>query len=228
MYFYIMKKLLPLFVLIGLGIASCGPARYVKPLEKKQWAAHGHFGGPLFKNLGYTIPTPLTGAGIGYGLNEQITLFADLQLTELGFGVIHLNAGGNYYFSQPKAYMPGLSGSFLLNTAVSTWDGRAKFWPQIDVNARWEYGKRQNQIYLGLSNFFEPASTRAHGVKQETHWIPSIFTGHVFSGNSWDFSIEGKWIAPHKANDWTVVEYVGAGQKGSFGIYFGIAKRFGL
>ncbi len=226
LYFYIMKRLILLLGLLAVMAGACAPSRYVRPLEKGQWAAQGHFGGPLFSNLGYTIPVPLTSAGVGYGLDEEITLFADLQITELAFGVIQLNAGGNYYLSRPEGYRPGITGTLILNAAVSTWDGRAKLWPQLDVNARWAYGQNDNQIYLGLSNFFEPARHRTQGEAQPAHWLPSIFAGHVFSGKSWDLSLEGKWIAPNQSNEWSVVDYVSAAQRGSFGLYLGIAKRF--
>jgi len=225
-YFYNMNRLFLLLGLVSMLAGACTPSRYVRPLEKGQWAAQGHFGGPLFDNLGYTIPVPLTSAGVGYGLDEKITVFADLQLTQLAFGVVQVNAGGNYYFSRPESYLPGITGTLILNAAVSTWDGKAKLWPQLDVHARWSYGQKENQIYLGLSNFFEPASQRTQGEAQPTHWLPSIFAGHVFSGKSWDLSLEGKWIAPNQSNEWSVVDYVSAAQRGSFGIYLGIAKRF--
>ena len=72
-------------------------------------------------------------------------------------------------------------------------------WPQLDINAYWEYGKvraskqiktaadsvnanlKPSYFYVGMNNFFELSTLRVHDEAQPQHWIPSPHIGHVLA-----------------------------------------------
>lgn len=66
---------------------ACAPSRYVKPLEHKQHAVSGSFGGPMATIPGVaTIPIPFTSLGYGYGLKPKTTVYANWYTTAAVFG----------------------------------------------------------------------------------------------------------------------------------------------
>jgi hypothetical protein len=105
-------------------------------------------------------------------------------------------------------------------------DGRFKFWPELDANLYWHYDASDNIAYLSLANWFELASTRAHGEEQQHHWIPIVAAGHRFDSKNWQYTTEVKYIAPATANTPNVVEYHGIGGSGGLGLYFAVTRKF--
>ncbi|MCB9234376.1 MAG: hypothetical protein H6581_22170 [Bacteroidia bacterium] len=223
-----LTRWLALSLLAGvIYLSSCAPARFVRPLEKGQSAVSGTFGGPLIGFGGLTIPIPFTTVGYGYGLKENLTLQGHLHTTSLLFGVVQMDAGATYGALKPSGWKPGLSVTPAFNFAASTWDGKAKIWPILDLNAYWEYGKEKNHYaYLGLSNWFELAGTKAHGEKVSQHWLPNIQAGNVFSRSKWDYILEIKYLAPGVQSQNLVVEYKSFGQTGAVGINIGFVRKF--
>lgn len=188
-----MKKfylLLPILL-----IFACAPTRYVKPLEKGQLAVGADFGGPLIVFSGMTIPLPLTNVNAGYGLSENTTLFGGLHTTALAFGVLQLDAGAVHAFSQSQGLRPGISSSASLNFMLGLEGGGSRIFPQLDLNAFWEYHSGRKLIYAGISNWFELKKYRAHGEEQPVHWLPSLQIGHTFVREKWDFTLEIKQVA---------------------------------
>lgn len=216
-----------LLIAIVVYATSCAPARYVRPLQKGQKAISGTFGGPVIGFAGLTIPMPLTSFGFGYGLKENLTLQSSLHTTSLLFGVIHLDAGATYGILKPDGWKPGLSVTPALNFTVDTWEGQAKLWPLLDVNAYWEYSKnKEHYAYVGVQNWFELSSSKAHGEKVSDHWLPNIQLGHVLSKEKLDFTVEMKYLAPNVQSQELIVDYKSVGQTGAIGIYIGIVRKF--
>ena len=79
-------------LLISL-LFSCAPARYVKPLEKKQHAATLSLGGPLIKYGTATIPIPFITANYGYGIDSTTTGFVSVNVTSALYGNFQLEVG---------------------------------------------------------------------------------------------------------------------------------------
>lgn len=222
-----MKKPFLYFFLLSFGVISCTPARYVKPLEKGQLAIGADLGGPLIGFSGMTIPVPLTNLNAGYGFTEKTTGFAGLHTTALAYGTMQMDVGAAHGFRMPAGFVPGFSGSAAANFMVGLRGGGARLFPQLDVNAFWEYGSgRRNLVYLGLSNWFELAQSRAHQEDQPFHWLPSLQLGHTFVGSKWDFTLEFKQVAFNQDKRNIVVDYKGPGNSGASGLYFGVRRKF--
>ncbi|NTW31796.1 MAG: hypothetical protein HGB12_04095 [Bacteroidetes bacterium] len=214
-----------------LLLFSCAPSRFVKPLEKGESALGFNLGGPLIHFAGKTIPVPLSSVTYGKGMNNNSTLFAGIHTTSLLFGTFQGEIGylKNIYTNKSsKLFIPSISANAVINAAIDKWEWNFKFWPQIDVNAYWSYGKKRNFFYLGCSNWFELSSKRAHQEKQQHHWIFNPQIGHTFSGSKWDYSIEAKYLAPNVSNQNIVADYAKPlGNKGVLGIYVSVAKKIG-
>ena len=214
-----------------LLLYSCAPSRFVKPLEKGESALGFNLGGPLINFSGNTIPVPLSSIIYGKGLNSNSTLFAGLHTTSLIFGTFQCEVGylKNIYTNKTsKFFVPSISANTVLNMAVDIWEWNFKFWPQIDINAYWNYGQKGNYFYMGCSNWFELSSQKAHNEKQKNHWIINPQIGHTFSCPKWNYSLEAKYLAPNISNQNIVADYSKPfGSKGALGIYLSITRKIG-
>lgn len=205
---------------------SCSPARYVKPLNKKQHAANISLGGPLIKYGPATIPIPFLTANYGYGIDSTLTGFASVNITSALFGNFQMELGATKQILKQDKYIPALSFSPIINVIYKNKDAK-KLYPQLAINAFWEYGKRKNYVYVGLDNWFEFAAKRQYDIKQNNRWIFMPMVGHAFTGKKWNFNIEAKIIAPNISNEKLVVDYVTPlNTKGAFGIYLGYTRKF--
>ena len=221
-----MKTNYTLLVILSLFIVSCAPSRFIKPLNKKQHAASISLGGPLIQYGNYTIPVPFLAANYGYGIDSTLTGFAGMNVTSALFGNAQLELGITKQLLKQHTYLPAISVTPQLNSIYRDRNSY-KFYPQLDLNAFWEYGKRKNYFYVGISNWFELSKTRTLGESQPNHIIFMPIAGHTFTTKKWNFNLEVKVIAPNLSNDNIVVDYkTPLKSKGAFGLYFGVTRRF--
>lgn len=215
-----------IFIFIAFAGISCSPTRFVKPLMKKQSAANLSLGGPLIKYGTSTIPVPFITATYGYGIDSSLTGFAAFNVTSALFGNFQLELGTTKQLIKQNKYIPSVSFTPVVNVIFR--DTKAyKFYPQMDVNAFWEYGKRKNYFYVGLCNWFELSEKRTLGETQPTHWIFTPMLGHSFAGKKWNVNMEVKLIAPNLSNQNIVVEYqTPVKNHGAFGVYLGYTRKF--
>lgn len=220
-----MKNLLKVGGCVALlWLVSCAPARFVEPLDKGEVAVAGSLGGPALQVGGTPLVTPLSSVVAGYGVSDKLTVFGGAHLTAAAFGVIQTEWGATYDLLQPEENIAGLSIGLNTHTAVDVWEGKWKFWPQVEANLRWPAGK--NLIYAGASNWFEPSPDRYLGEEQHTHLIPSIQLGYIIKGARWNIGFEGKFIAPTERNDGVAVDWIGAGNTGAFGLYVSLQRSW--
>ncbi len=103
----------------------------------------------------------------------------------------------------------------------------SKIYPEVDLNAFWEYNHKRNLLYIGLSNWFELANKRAYDQKQEHHWLITPMIGETFVRRKWNYNIELKIITPNIANNNSTIEYkTPFGTHGALGIYLGCTRKF--
>jgi hypothetical protein len=207
-------------------LLACNTTRVVKPLDMGEKQLGVSIGGAMIKFVGVPMPLPLTNVFGAYGLNNKTTAFASLHTTALMFGVFQTDIGITQHLLKQKKYIPGISISPIANLMFDRWDRNFSFYPQLDLNAYWNYGKKQNLIYTTLNNWFELRNTKAHNETQTTHWLPSIGVGHQWIGNKLSWQMEAKYIAPNQSNKNIVVDYIGMGSQGTFGLYIGVSRKF--
>ena len=212
------------WVFFTLGFAcSCAPTRFVKPLQKHEKAIAVSIGGPIIDYNSLPIPMPFITAAYGYGLTKSLTGFGALNITSLLYGNLQAEVGLTKQVINQKGALPGISINPVANFIYRK---DFKVYPQIDLNAFWEYNNKRNFFYVGVTNWFELSATRAFDTKQPHHWIISPLIGQTFARTKWNYTVEAKLLAPNISNA-SVVDYkTPLGTHGAFGIYFGITRKF--
>jgi hypothetical protein len=226
--FGLFMRVLKIFTIIVavFTLLACNATRVVKPLAAKEKQLGVGLGGALIKFVGVPMPLPLTNVYGAYGLNDKTTVFASLHTTAFMFGVLQTDVGITQQVIKQKKYIPGISVSPIVNLLFDRWDKNFSMYPQVDLNAYWNYGKKQHLIYTTVNNWNELRNTKAHNEKQTTHWLPSIGLGHQWHGNKLSWQLEAKYIAPNQPNKNIVVDYIGMGDNGTFGLYIGVSRKF--
>jgi hypothetical protein len=220
-----MRKTLFIFF-IAAALSSCAPMRFVKPLAKKEQACSVTFGGELIRYGSSTIPVPFLTANYGYGIDSTLTGFASVNITSALFGNVHVDVGATKQISHQEKFLPAVSITPDLGFIYRN-SNAMKLYPQLAINAFWEYGKKNNIVYAGIDNWFELAGKRAYGVKQKNHWFMMPALGHGFCGRKGMFTTEVRVIAPNISNEKLVVEYqTPFGTHGAFGVYIGYQRKF--
>lgn len=224
-------KFLFITLLLGLLIQSCAPSRFVQPLEHNENAVCVSAGGPMFSNLGFPIPMPMSAITYGRGITPKVTTFTSVHITSLAYRTPLLELGVLYgirdYNKYESPYIPGVSVTGMGNFAFSFRGGGAKFWPQLDLNAYWNLFDRNDLLYVGLSNWFEIQQNRAFGEPQPQAWIWSPQVGYGYRFGKYMANLELKAVAPNISNQDITVDYLKPfGNSGTLGVYLGISRRF--
>lgn len=209
-----------------LFLANCSPSPLIRPLAKSEQAISATFGGPLIGYSNLTIPIPFVMAGYEYGLKENLSLSCESNLTSLSFGDLNLKTGALYELFAPSGKIPGVSIAPAFHFMLDTWEWHFRFYPQLDANSYWAYGKNQNLVYTGLENWFELLSKNEYGKKVTQHWIPILKIGHTFMRPKSQYTLEVKDIAFTNSNKDLVVGYKTPFDHGALGLYFGYARKF--
>lgn len=198
----------------------------VKPLEKGHWAATANLGGPLIGFGKSTIPIPFTALGAAYGVTDNSTAIVRLHTTSALFGVAHIDAGWLHKWRDAKGKIPGISTLPQFSFMIDRWQGKASFYPSLDVNAFWNMHERGDFLYAGLTNWFELHSKGAINRNQPYHWIPALNIGYTITKAKWNTSFEMKYMAPGVSNQNLVVDYQTPFNKGAVGLYISFIRKF--
>jgi hypothetical protein len=223
-----MRKIsLPIIALTLIILSSCAPTRFVEPLPKGEQAVSGTFGGPMVHLFGAVIPMPFTSLTYGYGLDSNSTIFGSIHTTSLAFANIQNEFGWNHKLLPQNGYRPAVSFNVVANTLFATRDNAFKLWPEIDLNAYWKI-RQKNLFYVGVSNWFELSSLKAHQEAQTNHWLPNLQMGYRHSTDKrWTYFIECKALGITNNNEDIVVDYLKYGStNGALGFFLGISKTF--
>lgn len=219
-------KVLLLSVLV-LALIGCAPSRFVEPLEKDQWSVGGSVGGPMVGFNGIPIPAPLSSIEAGYGLDSNLTVFTGLHTTSFLFGTGHIDVGATYRPLKQKGYWPNVSVSGTAQFAFSPSTKTFNFWPMIDANAYWNYGKRRNYFYVGVNNSLILKSGVDFDRPKDQRLLFSPQFGHVFKAtdNRYQIFAEVKLLGPYIDSEDAFVPYTGIlGTNGATGVYIGFRK----
>jgi hypothetical protein len=222
-----MQKHFTLLLVMSCLIAiACNPTRIVQPIPKDQVLVGANFGGPGIMLGSAPLPIPLTSIYTAYGFSETTTAFFSLHTTAMSFGVFQTDLGFTRQLLAPSKFMPGISVSPIANMMFDKWEHKFSLYPQLDINAYWNYGSKKNMVYTSLNNWFELRSKRAHAEPQLTHWLPSVGIGHQWNNKKYNIQCELKYVAPTEKNTEIVVDYISPGSFGALGFYFGISRKF--
>jgi len=204
-------------------LQACAPSRFVEPLEKNEISVGGSIGGPVI-DFGGPIPMPITSIEVGYGLDTNLTAFGALHTTAAVFGNLQIDAGVTYKILNQNKYIPNVSITPSFNFIQNFEYNSNKFWPILDINAYWNYGKNRNYFYVGLNNYFELSPTMANDQPQANPWLYSPQLGHIVKGSKGNFQLttEIKLLGPNLDNSTAFVPYKSLlGTRGATGFFIG-------
>lgn len=209
------------------GLTACSSTRLVKPIEAKKFALGADFGGPIIDFAGAKIPIPFTSITGAYGVDSSTSVYASVHTTALAAGVVQLEIGCLRDVLRPKASGFGVSVLPAAHLMISTWDGKTRFYPELDINAHWAYSKKKPHFaYFSIPTWFDLNGTQAHGRTNKEHILPSFCLGHTFVTKKMRYALELKWIAPFSSNRDMVVGYNGIANQGTLGAYFSVYRTF--
>lgn len=239
MYVY---KLYTLTILIAVLMASCGPARFVEPLERKQNAISVDLGGPVVEVPGVaTTPLPFSSITYGRGLSHRLTLHGSWYTTAAVFGVAQIGGGATYGLWKSENEKHGFTSMLGFTSAFDVFENNFKFWPQLDAHYFLKYDLKKlkqddlltngrsvaNMLYFGVGTWYELDRVKAHNEKQEDFVLPMINVGHDLNWKNWTLKTEIKLLAPFNSNKNVVLDYKSlTGESGAVGVYLGVLKKF--
>lgn len=241
--FAIMKKLLFIGIIASIFcLSSCGPTRFVEPLQRNENALAVDLGGPLVKIPGMaTIPLPFTAITYGRGITDKLTLHGTWYTTAAFLGDIQLEAGATYGLWKSKYGNNGVSGMIGFNTVMDVYQKNFRFWPRLDVHYYWKYNYRATRqsdmfgkgkpvperLYVGIGSWYELSKELAHGNQRKRFVVPMLNIGHDLNWKKWTFKAELRLIAPLASNQNLVLDYISiTGKTGATGVYIGFIRRF--
>lgn len=214
-----------LITVVSLFILGCTNSRVVQPLNKHQWQIAASFGGPVLKKENQLAATPLSSVSAAYGVTQNISAFTGVHPGSYVQGIYHADAGYVQELIHPFHNRPGISYSLALN-AFRDDKQNTKIYPQFDLNAYWLGIRGRDYYYIGVANWLELDSKKAHGQTQETRWIPAVHTGYSFVQGKYGLTLELKYLAINNNNQDLIVDYLSPSDKGVLGIYLSASRKF--
>jgi hypothetical protein len=210
-----MKRLAVIVVLLS----ACAQSHWVRPLGKGNGVVSASLGGPFVHLFGVDIPAPIVSLNGGYGVRDDLDVFARLDVTGAAFGDMHLEPGVVLHpvISEGGA-IPTVSIATSLHILTNFKEGRAI--PQVSAALAWRLWKRL-LVYFGgdLGLAFGPVATfRALG---------GPFLGGEVKVGRVGLSLELKWIAPQYESNWAAPAWVGIGGYGYLSLLIGINVYLG-
>lgn len=221
------NKYLLLILSFILLLSSCSTVRQIRPLDRGQSAMGLSVGGPITEVGKIYIPLPLLCLSYNRGiLDKKLDLETGLQITQILYGILHLDIGVNYRPWQSRKWRPGFIVSpkiFLITDFEKLSTFRA--YPDLGLTFFWEV-KSNWYLYTGIENWFEFHQTRDDGNKQEHHWLIAPYLGINMGNEKWLFQFETRVYTPNLANTGRPTKNIGFGEYGILGFFLGVNYTF--
>ncbi|WP_235299560.1 hypothetical protein [Portibacter marinus] len=205
-------------------MSDCAPARFVKPLEKEEWAVGVNAGGPLINFFNTILPIPFSSVYAGYGVNDRLTVHAGLHTTSLIFKNLQIDAGGTYLLSNQKGKWPGISVNGTLNGIVDLKQFNHRLYPSLAGNFFYDY--KYGRFYGGMEQWLDLYPGQVPDGSQYNPWVPAFYVGQTIKIKKWEVNFEYKNLGPFSWNKGHVVRYARTGDHGANGLYVTLQKRF--
>ncbi|MBN1578276.1 MAG: hypothetical protein JW913_17075 [Chitinispirillaceae bacterium] len=212
-------------VLIVCLIFACSSVRRVVPLESGTSAVTLSLGGPVTEVAKKYIPLPLLSAGYNYGINDRLGIEAGLNLTGALFGLLHVDAGVNWYPLAAKGAIPGITVTPELFFMSNFEAGGHRLYPTLTPTLYWKPGR--HLVYIGVENWFEVHTQRSDGNEQPRHWLIAPYLGYGLSWKKWRFQLEGRGYTPNLVNTGRATKNIGFGSHGIIGVFIGVSREIG-
>ena len=213
-----MIKRFPLYFLVILLGCACNATRVITPLEKNEIRLGASIGGPQVNSQ----TLPLISIYGAKGVSQEKTLYAGLQILNLGFQSLQMDAGMLTQMKKSSGLLPELNLKTGLNGMMSFRDAATRIYPEIGIMTVW--GEKKIRPYLGSDVWIDPFYGLTElGKGALIH--PSLQAGLRYIGRYIELGVEAKWLNPTRnfiIPQQTVPSFFGIGARG---IYFTLAYR---
>ncbi|HVE86578.1 MAG TPA: hypothetical protein VND93_27160 [Myxococcales bacterium] len=172
-------------------------------------------GGPFGQVEGYNLPLPLATAGASYGLSDRADAFASVHLTPAVFGVLGLDAGGDFLLLPELGPFPALN---LTGRAYLFTDFRsARPYVEADLTASRLFNERF-LTYFSVASMVQFAGGPP---------LLGIGFGEEVELGRWGLQLEVRWYEPGYNTVDLPTHWWNIWGTGSFGMMLGVRRRFG-
>ncbi len=211
-----------------LLILACTLTHGARPLGEGVVAVDVSAGGPITELFGGNIPLPLSGVGVGYGVNDRLDVHANVNTTAAAlFGLAAGQVGTTWVALPQEGGRPrvALDGTVVMaggDIAEEGAEGGFRALLQPTVLAAWDLGKAdQHTVYAGVGGLVEALPTPGgYG------WMTA--GSRLALGNPrWGLTTEAKWLAPFASNVPMAPVYTGVAGAGAVSVQLGVDARFG-
>ena len=196
--------------------ASCAPTHAGRTLGKGVLQVEGCYGGPLFKNLGATMPIPNIPVGARYGVTDRVDLASHVNVLPMIMGgFLALDAGATYGIIKHEGRSgPNLASQvgFALLTDFS--DG-TRVSPTLDLAGGYTLG--WFTPFLGAEFVGDVSGERLLG---------NFYAGSEADIGNLTLAAAGVWFTPWFETYTSSVEYVSPERHGALGFFVGLKYRF--
>tara|TARA_B100001142_G_scaffold289497_1_gene306343 strand:- start:552 stop:1211 length:660 start_codon:yes stop_codon:yes gene_type:complete len=217
MKIYLIKPVMPIVLAIFLGCA-CNASRIVSPLELDEWRFGAAIGGPQVNSQ----RLPLMSIYSAKGITEEKSFYSGLQIVNLGFQSLQLDAGLLTRLKKHEGFSPEVNLKTGLNGMISFRDAATRIYPEIGILTTWKLNRFMP--YLGSDLWIDPT----YGLTEFSKGSllhPSLQSGVRYLSKYFEFGIEAKWLNPTRTfiiPQQDVPSFMGLGARG---LYFTIAYR---
>ena len=204
---------------------ACSSVRRVRPLESGASAITVSLGGPITEVAKKYIPLPLLSAGYNYGINNRLGIEAGLNLTSALFGLLHVDAGVNWYPLSANGAIPGITVTPKLLIISNFEAGGHRLYPTLTPTLYWDI--KRHFVYTGVENWFEIHTERSDGNEQSHHWLVAPYIGYGYTWKKWQFQLEARGYTPNLENTGRATKNIGFGDHGIIGVFLGVGRTMG-
>jgi len=192
----------------------------MRPLGRGNGVVQASLGGPLHSIFvsNAAVPVPVLTVGGGYGVRDDLDLYARADLSALLFGVVHLEHGAALHpLIRERGWVPTLTLAASLHLLTNFRDARAI--PQLTFGAAWRIRSR-HLVYLGAD--------LGLSVGETFHALFGPFLGgELRVGRRVGLSLEAKWIAPYYDTTFAIPFWTAPANHGYVSVLLGVNVYLG-
>ena len=155
-------------------MGACTTTRVVKPIEKNEVQIGLDAGGPYVNGS----MLPLTSLHMAYGMRDDLSFFAGVHGTALGFQTLQLDFGWCFQYREQEGLLPGMSINTVFNPMIGLRQGSFRLYPELSPNFYWELRDR-HLLHVGMANWFDLTPGKIE-IGEGSLWHPGLQLGYRY------------------------------------------------
>lgn len=141
--------------LLLVALVACAPRAPARTLGRGHAEVATSVGGPLFGDLGITIPLPMASVGGRYGVGDRLDVIGHAQVAAAAYGV----AGGDLGVTYQLYRATSVAVAATARASVFTDGSATRIYPEAAIVGDRRWGNRWSLIY-GVTTLVQPSPPR--------------------------------------------------------------------